>query len=257
MTPDEMLERTQWDLFWVPDDTVVVDRPEVMYMDTPRDVPHLNSIVRLRAEGAQLEAVLGEVTQAHAGRSSRLPVTPHNDRAPVLAALRRFGYAPGHEHDGFVMTTDTARPPLVEGLTVRRVDSRAVLDDAVRVMALAFGRDDLLSEAEREQQVAACASPEGRVQRFVVYDAHGEPMSHGGMTAFPALGFGFLWAGGTAPRARGRGAYSALITARLEKARQMGIGAVGLYARLGTSEPIVAAQGFQRHGRMTFWTRPA
>ena len=34
-----------------------------------------------------------------------------------------------------------------------------------------------------------------------------------------------------------------------------GIALVGLYAKLGTSAPIVARLGFEAHGRMTFWDR--
>lgn len=37
MTPDDALERTQWDPFWIPDDCVCVDRPELGYLHSPRD----------------------------------------------------------------------------------------------------------------------------------------------------------------------------------------------------------------------------
>ena len=61
------------------------------------------------------------------------------------------------------------------------------------------------------------------------------PVSGGGLNLYPDLGFGFLWAGGTVPDGRGRGAYRALLGARVQAARDAGLRAVGLYARVNTS----------------------
>ncbi|MGB5545708.1 MAG: hypothetical protein WBM74_03980 [Polyangiales bacterium] len=44
---DQLMERTQWDLFFVPPDTRIVDRPELLYCATPRDIKHLNAVARL------------------------------------------------------------------------------------------------------------------------------------------------------------------------------------------------------------------
>jgi hypothetical protein len=57
------------------------------------------------------------------------------------------------------------------------------------------------------------------------------------------------------PEARGRGAYSAVLAARAKRAAQLGLRYIGLYAIGDTSAPIVARQGFARHGAMTYWQR--
>lgn len=77
------------------------------------------------------------------------------------------------------------------------------------------------------------------------------------MTMFPDLGFGLIWAGGVVPEHRGHGVYTALLAARVRDALAHGIHTVGLYAKVETSSPIVAAQGFERHGSMTYYLRNA
>lgn len=193
----------------------------------------------------------------HAGRCSRIPVNPQNWRPALRVALQSAGYALVHAHDGYTIASDTLRRPDRDGLVVRRVDSLDRLRDAISVSNRAFDRDEQLGPDELEAQVVACADPSGRVHRFVAYAADGAPLASAGMTLFPELGFAFFWGGGAVPSGRGRGAYSALVSARLRQAHLRGIAAAGLYARLETSAPIVAAQGFRRHGRMEFWERPA
>ena len=257
MSPDQLLERTQWDTFWVPADTTIVDRPELLCTAHPRDSPTLNVVNRLRCPDASLGGLLAEVMALHAGRRSRLPVNPQNRRPALRAALQDAGYTLVHAHDGYTIAADTPRRPDRAGLVVRRVDGLDRLRDAISVSNRAFGRDERPGPDELVAQVAVCAAPSGRVHRFVAYAADGAPLASAGMTLFAELGFAFFWGGGTVPSGRGRGAYSALVTARLRQAQQRGIAAAGLYARLETSAPIVAAQGFRRHGRMDFWERPA
>jgi hypothetical protein len=51
LTPDELLEQSQWDFFWAPPDATVVDRDELLCFHCLRDVPYLNTVARLRAPG--------------------------------------------------------------------------------------------------------------------------------------------------------------------------------------------------------------
>lgn len=64
-----------------------------------------------------------------------------------------------------------------------------------------------------------------------------------------------IWAGCVVPEARGHGIYTSLLAARVEVARALGFSALGLYAKVDTSAPIVAAQGFERFGLMTHFER--
>ena len=48
-----------------------------------------------------------------------------------------------------------------------------------------------------------------------------------------------------------------MVAARLTRSAEVGCGLVGIYAREDTSDPIMAALGFARHGTMITWTRDA
>jgi hypothetical protein len=255
---DEILERTQWDTFWLPPDAAVVDRPELMYLSTPRDTATLNSVLRVRAGAERLPALVGEVSAAHAGRPSRWALTPQWPRDALEPLLADAGYAVEHEHYGYALEVSGYRPGGRAGVCARPAADRQGLLDWLRVSGLAFGSSlyATASEAELDSYLDACTRPGARVHRVVAYDeATGEPLSAGGLTAFPELRFGFLWAGGTAPEARGRGAYSAVLAGRIAWAAAQGLTHVGLYARVDTSAPIVHRQGFTRYGRMSFWGR--
>jgi GNAT superfamily N-acetyltransferase len=256
LTPDELLERTQWDFFWAPPDATIVDRPELAYIHCPRDVQYANCVVRTRAPAERLPALCDEVTAAHATVRSRWLVRPAGDRAVLELALAAGGWDPRWEHDGFVVDTGTFTPCPSRGVSVRTVRTRADLVDWMDVSGRAFDAVRAVGDAELEVELERCTRADARTSRFVATDdASGRPVASAGMNLYPRLRFGFLWAGGTVPEARGRGAYSALVAARVAHARTLGFRYVGLYARLGSSAPIVARQGFERHGRMTYWDK--
>jgi GNAT superfamily N-acetyltransferase len=253
VTPAEILERSQWDLFWLPDDVRAVDRPEVLYIASDRPDVIFNSVVRTRAAGAQLAAVVDEVRHAHPVRSRWL-VPDTFDTTALEGELTVRGYVGDHTYDVRTLAVDAERPPLRDGLTVRRVQALEDLRAVYAVSRSAFGDGFPRSEADLRRELEACADPDGRVHRFVVFDED-RPVCAGGLNRYDDLGFGFLWAGGTVPEARGRGAYTALITARMQWARRLGLRLVGLYAKTDTSSPIAARQGFAHGGQMTYWDR--
>ncbi len=258
MSTDDLIERTQWDTFWVPPSVSIIDRPELLLLSCPESVHGLNAVHRLRAADADLPRLLDEVAAHHTGRSSRIQLYPSSIRPAMDRALTSAGYTLTNRHDAYTLLTDTRRVPTAAGLVVRPVDRLDRLVDAITVAHSAFGRDEPMPDADTlSGYLHDCTAPDARVHRFVVYDeATGQPLTSGGMTVYRDLSFGFLWAGGTVPEGRGRGAYTALVTARVRRAAACGIAQVGLYARLETSAPIVAAQGFSRHGPMHHWTRP-
>ena len=49
MKVDEVIERTQWDFFWVPDDVAIVDRPEILYTHSAQHLKLFNQVTRTRA----------------------------------------------------------------------------------------------------------------------------------------------------------------------------------------------------------------
>jgi GNAT superfamily N-acetyltransferase len=255
---EETMERTQWDFFWVPPDAQVVDRPELLYVSCPRDVPILNCVTRTRAVPAVLPVLVEEVGRAHATVRSRWLVRHAlwaHSLEPVLGAA---GWAPAVATHACVMgVSDYERRPS-PSLEIRLVGTMDELRDSVWVIDQAFPDGLRYTEQQFAADLARCTGPDARVQRFVAYERHfAMPVATGCMTVFQDLGFGLLWAGSTVPQARGRGAYSALLAARIDRARELGLSHVGLYAITHTSAPIVTRQGFKRIGAMTYWERPA
>lgn len=249
MTPADLLERSQWDLFWLPPDTTVIDRPDLLLVTSPRPVAYLNTVLRARAATPDLPALIDEVEAWSMGTTPRWMVTDTFDRAPLEAALASQGYAPGESHEVRALPVDGWAHR--GGAEVRRVTTRETLLDCVEVSERAFGGGKSWTEASLAADLRQCTHGT-RVSRFVGY-VDGKPAASGGLTAFPELGFGLLWAGCAVPELRGRGAYSAVLGARIERARELGLTWVGLYARGSTSAPIVARMGFHHHGGMTFW----
>lgn len=254
--PDEILERTQWDFFWVPDDARAVDRPELAYLASSRDLPMLNTVVRTRAAADALPALVAEVGAVHRRVTSRWNVPPTFDPGPLEAVLAEGGWAPAYTYAGYTLPVDRGSPASAAGVGVERIADEAALEGALAVSAAAFGGDWTLTPAQAARDLAACADPAGRVHRFLARAPDGRPVSTGGLSIFPALSFGFLFGGCTAPDFRGRGAYRAILEARLAVARRLGVARVGLYGREETSGPIVARLGFDRHGPLVQWDRP-
>lgn len=251
MTPAEILERSQWDLFWLPPDVTVLDRPDLLLLTTPRPVVYLNAVLRTRSTDPR--ALVAEVTGRALSVTPRWMVPDTFPRGPLEAALTAAGWSPGVRHEVRVLPVDawTGRARV----EVRPVLDRDTLLDCLSVAQRAFGSPDRgWTEDSLTADLRQCRDG-ARVRRFVAY-LEGAPASSGGLTAYPELGFGLLWGGGTVPEARGRGAYAAVLHARLEAARHMGLGLVGLYAVEHTSGPIVARQGFREEGEMWFWAPP-
>ena len=257
LTLDEILERTQWDFFWIPEDVTIVDRPELAYLCCARRMTYLNQVTRLRAAPSGVGALVEEVVCAHREVGSRWLVPSTIDRVPLEKELERAGYSPAQEHHACAIAVEEYRPRPAPGIVVRPVDSMARLRDCHDVATRAFPMKLTFRDEDRAQQLAAVTRADARVHRFVAYDEEtGAPLSSGGVNVYPALGFGFLWAGGTVPEGRGRGAYSAVLAARIRRARELGLSHVGLYAVTDTSAPIVLNQGFARYGPMTYWDLP-
>lgn len=248
------MERAQWDLFFAPPDTRVVDRPELLYSSTPRDLPHLNCVVRTRLNDGNRAAAIEEVVAAHKGVTSEWLVHDWLGDGALGPALVSTGYRPTVVHRAYATHPDLELSA-PHDLRIRRVDTMVGLLHSEEVFSRAFGRQQHVTEEHADHRLEQCARPTGRIHRFVAYNGVG-PVSSGAITLFPKLGFAMLWRGGTVPEARGRGAYKAILKERMRFAKETGISLVGLYAKLETSAPIVDRLGFTGQGHMTFWDRP-
>ena len=247
-----------WDIAWVPASTRVVDRPELLVLAADSDAPYLNTVLRTRAPAQRLHALVDEVALLHQGQRSRWCVTDTTPTDALEATLTDAGYALEYVHHARLVdvTEFRARAGDVRvrpSLRVLRVRDEATLRDCWTVMDESLGARARTDE-DLTVELAACSSESATTQRYVAYidDA---AVSTGGINLYPQLNVALLWGGGTIAAARGLGAYSAVVAARLAKAKQRQVRYAGLYAREHTSSPIVAKQGFTQHGTMSHFAR--
>jgi hypothetical protein len=138
---------------------------------------------------------------------------------------------------------DLAVPDDVE---VRRVTDAQTVRDAIVVGNDAFGGE----EPTDEQVASSLAEVERGLDddsggRWVAY-VDGRPAGTGGYTL--ADDVCRLWGGGTHGTLRGRGAYRAVLAARLDTARAAGATLALTHGVVDTSSPILRRIGFTRYG---------
>lgn len=249
----ERMERTQWDTFWVPKGCRVTDREEFLALSCGWAAPHLNVVLRTRAPASRLPALIKEARALHP-KLSRWFLPTTFDARPVETALQTAGYSRGHRFETRVLeiAKHTATKTRFE---LRFVGDHTDLTDFYSVLCAAFPNSTLPPQHILDHGLTQCTAPDGRVRRIVAYDGR-EPIACGGLTCHADLGIALLWAGCTVPNARGQGAYSAVLHERLRHAVHQGISHAGLYALEDTSAPIVAKQGFECVGEMTYWSFP-
>ena len=247
---DALLEQTLWNLFWLPPWATRVDREELLYTWSVRPEQALNMVVLVRASGARLGVLVDEVSEAHRKVPSRWLLSPYSRSEALETELTRAGYAEEHHHHAFAVDPRSWLPGPDRGVEVRRVDRPERLVHSIRVGEAAFDRPTTKIPEDRvADELGAVGGPDARVHRFVAYERGSDrPLSSGGLNHYPDLDVAFLWGGGTVPEGRGRGAYRAVVDARMRCAAALGCRLVGVYARVDTSAPILEALGFERHG---------
>jgi len=157
MDTDEILERTTWNMFWVPPAVRIIDRPELLYLCSPRPSTTLNMVAHIRPRNADHAAELvGEVAAAHAGWSSRFQLTARSGTPLLRPELESAGYALAHEHYSMALAVEDFTPRRSTGIEVRRVADLAGLKDNISVGEAAFGKTSVFTEAELPQQVREC-----------------------------------------------------------------------------------------------------
>lgn len=131
-------------------------------------------------------------------------------------------------------------------VVVRRVTDEQTLRDVYVVSQDAFG-----GEEPTEEQIAsglaetAQSAADGSGGRFVAY-LDGSPAGTGGFSLVG--GVCRLWGGGTHSAFRRRGAYRAVLQARLTAARDAGATLALTHGVVDTSSPILRRIGFSRYG---------
>jgi len=254
---DSVFERTQQDTWWMPTRVVLVDRPDVTYTYDPERDPRYSIVTRVHPSLEDYGEVLEEVLhhQAPSGDCSFMVASP--SYSPALEnELKRQGFIVRGQAHCWSIDVLNERPPLPDHVRVNRVETEEDLRDADAVAIQCFEHYHGIPEESLTRDLAACVGPDARCRRYIARDAtSGRALSVGAFNVYPKENVGFMWGGATIPEARGQGTYSALVTARMEEAKTLGLDRMGLYAITTTSGPIVEKQGFEKHGLVTFWFR--
>jgi GNAT superfamily N-acetyltransferase len=212
---------------------------------------HEESLVRER--GASETIVYANLTSATAptavheaarrarslGRDLEWKVYGH-DRPPELPGLLAAAGFRADEPETLVVLDLRAKLellPLPADLRVREVIDDSTFADALAASRAAFGPS---GPEGLEKFRGRLDDPTARL--FVAY-LDGRPVAAGRLELPPGRAFAGLWGGGTAPEARHRGVYRALVGVRAERAARMGYRYITVDAR-ETSRPILERLGF-------------
>jgi len=235
--------------------------PGVEIVATPRyhlqlipdfPIPGPNNVSFIRCSAAEADGVIQEVRAAAAAR--RLPLTwildPGTEPPDFADRLAAHGIVPEPKDElSSVMVLPAARDvdmPAGNGLAIRNgladLESFAAAEQAAGEAFgdVPFGEPSAL-DALRERRFANQRATAGRHLLLATID--GEPAGAGSLTLV-APEAGIMNGGSVRPRFRGRGVYRALVSARLNIAREAG--AAGLIVWGGHfSGPILARLGFE------------
>lgn len=136
----------------------------------------------------------------------------------------------------------TEAPAAVDGVEVRRIET---LDDHIVGLEIMLAADTWSAEAIATERVRAEETFERRMRRGGMQwlaCVDGTPVA---WASAERASVGLYLAGGaTAPEARGRGCYRALVRARWDEAVRLGIPGLAVQAQYGSSAPILCRLGF-------------
>ena len=246
----EKLESALEQTWWLPESVVIHEGPDHCFYHHGGQF----NIVRFTPSADELESRLNQILEVVGTESAQFTFLPHRHDGEVLEALKAAGFVSGDRHEARVIHVDNyARTPPAD-IQVIMVETFEDMKRVYSVRSEAFGDRALESDETLRLYFKAASGSNARVRQFLAIDAHsGEPLSQAGMSLFPDLKFSFLFAGATLEYDRRRGAYTALVAARMAYARSVGIEHVGLLAREDTSAPIVTRHGFEHCGEMQYW----
>jgi len=216
----------------------------------PGDHPSHNVAQRLRLTPETVDATIDEVHGILRERG-RYACTWEIGSSATPADLRGRLYARGMVDDGdpdvVAMVLASPPPPPPPGVEARAVRDTDEYVEAKRVAHAAFGMPtEDPAEVERWRRNWEAEQASGRARTFVSL-IDGRIVAHGTST-YTEHGV-TLNGGSTAPDARGRGAYRALVSARWDDAVERGIPVLVTQAG-AMSRPILERVGFVEVARI-------
>jgi hypothetical protein len=205
-----------------------------------------NTVQRQRFLLEELDAVLDEV-RAHLrerGRTQTQWEVGSSAPAGLVDALLARGVRPDKDPYAVALVLTSEPPDMRPGLSARRVETLDQLEAACAVQWEAFGSTP--AEIAEAKTLLPTLFRESENLRHAVW-LDGEIVCTG--TSSPTEHGLLLYGGATAERARGQGAYRALIRARWDDA--VALGTPALITQGGSmSRPILERLGFERIGEV-------
>jgi hypothetical protein len=205
-----------------------------------------NTVQRQRFELEELDDVLAEIRAALRERGRPQTQWEVGSSAPsgLVDALLERGLMPDKDPYAVALVLTHEPPPAAAGLAARRIETLEEFEAANEVQWEAFGSTD--AEIAEARALLPQRFREGVNLRHAVW-LDGQLVCTG--TSAPTEHGLLLYGGATHPRARGRGAYRALLCARWDDA--VALGTPALITQGGSmSRPILKRLGFERVGEV-------
>lgn len=243
---------------WYPDDATVVETVELLLVRWPGYFRVPPGLIRVVHEASPEVALDTAGEHARGWGTDEMVVWVKLDAPDGLeeACLARGGRL-DETVDVFALDLHDGPPDLDVplDLVVRWQDDEATTRDALRVGMEAFEEGSVPDDA-KVAALAAEASADlhsGRGGTALAYDGE-HALAAGGLSIVD--GVARIWGGGVVPGARGRGAYRAVLHARLGYAADRRIRLALVKGRVETSGPILRRAGFQVHGQERSYVVP-
>ena len=206
-----------------------------------------NGIVYSRFSPSETERVINAEIQyfTQLNRDFEWKVYSHDEPADLLSQLRKHDFRIGEEES--LMFRDlrelppTLMAPPPEGITVSPVRNEQSIADFLSLESAMWSREPSKTS---EHLLLAPIDPLQRNLGFVAY-SDGKPIGFGRVTASLHSQFSGLWGGSVLPDFRGRGAYRALLSARIQHVLQYDSIRYLRVDALPTSRPILEKYGFK------------
>jgi hypothetical protein len=215
-----------------------------IYGFDPVDAPHA-------------EVLLDEIrkrVESLGGTGARIQVTPRSRPADLPHRLREHGFTSGDAAEVLVwdLRDDRGEPRLPSVRAAPEVSVREITTveeyDLCRELSVEIFADPVHSPRVRDEFLAALRRrlrETGHSGQFLAVEGT-RAVGSGGLEVDGPVGL--LWGAGVRAHDRGRGTYGALLRVRCAAAAERGAEIALVYARVGTSGPMLKHYGFRTVG---------
>lgn len=248
------LRTAMTDMWWALPSLTIINRPDIYYSIDPAD--NWNVVGYINSHSVVLPKLIDEVSLYHKGYTSTYVTYPDHD-IRLFSLLSQAGYQSKAIHDIQYLPVKNYKHEQNPRITTKIVTKKDELIFLEKTEAKVFNTThQLKSDEEYEYILQEYQRKKPRAIRMIAFDmTTRQPVGCGSMSLFEELDICLFFAGGTIPEFRNKGVYSALISARIQYAKQRGISVAGVFARQQSSAPITNKQGFVKCGEMTYWKR--